>query len=124
MSEPEARDPGGAPVVLFVQLLEAGGEPPYYHAMTTHPPAQLESCLPAGVYAAVKRAAELQGRSIADFVAGAAHDAARKAIEEEDIIRLSEQDQVLLARCLIDPPAPNEALLWAKKLHGGNVEMR
>jgi uncharacterized protein (DUF1778 family) len=86
--------------------------------------ARLEARLPVSVYATVKRAAELQGRSITDFVVGAAHDAARKAIEEEEIIRLCAEDQLQFAQSLIDPPPPNEALRVAKALHGKNVEMR
>lgn len=86
--------------------------------------ARLEARLPASVYATVKRAAELKGRSITDFVVSAAHDAARKAIEEEEIIRLSAQDQLLFAQSLIEPPQPNDALRRAKALHAKNVEMR
>jgi len=92
--------------------------------MTKDNTARLEARLPASVYATVKRAAELKGRSITDFVVGAAHDAALRAIEEEEIIRLCKQDQLLFAQSLIDPPQPNEALRRAKKLHAKNVEMR
>ncbi len=51
--------------------------------------ARLEARLPANIYALLKRAAELQGRSLTDFVVSAAHDAAVRAIEEAEIIRLS-----------------------------------
>ncbi|MBI1867527.1 MAG: DUF1778 domain-containing protein [Methylocystis sp.] len=92
--------------------------------MNKDQPARLEARLPARIYATVKRAAELKGRSITDFVVSAAHDAARKAIEEEEIIRLSAQDQRVFAQSLIDPPQPNDALRAAKTLHAKNVEMR
>jgi uncharacterized protein (DUF1778 family) len=36
----------------------------------------------------VKRAAGLQGRSVSDFVVSAAQEAAQRAIEEAQIIRL------------------------------------
>lgn len=109
---------------MFILILDFYGKLPQCSAMNKDQPARLEARLPASVYATVKRAAELTGRSITDFVVSAAHDAARKAIEEEEIIRLSAQDQLLFAQGLIDPPQPNEALRRAKKLHTKNVEMR
>lgn len=57
--------------------------------MATEQTSRLEARLPASVYATLKRAAELKGRSLTDFVVSAAHDAAQRAIEEESIIRLS-----------------------------------
>lgn len=86
--------------------------------------ARLEARLPVSVYALLKRAARLKGRTISDFVVGAAHDAARRAIEDEGIIRLSSADQIRFAQALIDPPKPNAALRRAKRLHAANVEMR
>jgi len=85
---------------------------------------RLEARLPAGVYATLKRAAELQGRSLTDFVVSAAHDAAQRAIEEQAILRLSAEDQQRFAEALIQPPAPNAALNEAKRLHLENVEVR
>lgn len=92
--------------------------------METEPTARLEARLPASIYAVLKRAAELKGRSITDFVVTAAHDAAQRAIEEEGIIRLSAEDQARFAEALINPPAPNEALQRAMRRHLENVEMR
>lgn len=91
---------------------------------TTNQTARLEARLPASVYATLKRAAELKGRSITDFVVSAAHDAALRAIEEEGILRLSAEDQLRFAQALLNPPAANAALKRAKKLHAKNVEVR
>lgn len=91
------------------------------HATTT---ARLEARLPTSLYATLKRAAELKGRSISDFVVSAAHDAARRAIEEEEIIRLSAEDQLRFAEALITPPKPNAALKRAMNLHLDHVEVR
>jgi hypothetical protein len=41
----------------------------------------------------------------------AAHDAAQRAIEEQAILRLSAEDQQRFAEALIQPPAPNAALI-------------
>jgi uncharacterized protein (DUF1778 family) len=93
--------------------------------MATEKTSRLEARLPASVYATLKRAAELQGRSLTDFVVSAAHDAAQRAIEEQAIIRfLSAEDQRRFAEALIHPSAPNAALKHAKRLHLENVEVR
>jgi uncharacterized protein (DUF1778 family) len=86
--------------------------------------ARLEARLPASVYATLKRAAELKGRTLTDFVVTAAHEAAQKAIEDDEIIRLSAQDQLLFAQSILAAPEPNAALKRAKRLHAKNVEMR
>ncbi len=86
--------------------------------------ARLEARLPASIYAMLKRAAELKGRSLSDFVISAAHDAAMRAIEDDKVVRLSVQDQERFAEALARPPAPNQALRRAKRLHAANVEAR
>jgi len=92
--------------------------------MTTEQIARLEARLPASVYALLKRAAELKGRSISDFVVSAAQDAAHRAIEDEAVIRLSAEDQANFAQALIHPPAPNAALKRAMRRHAKNVDVR
>lgn len=92
--------------------------------MATEQIARLEARLPASVYALLKRAAELKGRSITDFVVSAAHEAAQRAIEEEGIMRLSAEDQVRFAKALINPPSPNAALKRAMRHYLENVEAR
>lgn len=92
--------------------------------MATEQIARLEARLPASVYALLKRAAELKGRSLSDFVINAARDAAQRAIEDEGIIRLSAEDQARFAQALINPPAPNAALKRAMRSHLKNVQVR
>lgn len=58
----------------------------------------------------LKRAADLQGRTLTDFVMAAASDAARKTIAEIELIQLSREASEMLAERLINPPAPNEAM--------------
>jgi len=72
--------------------------------------ARLEARLPVDVHALLKRAAELQGRTLTDFVVTAARDAACRVIEEADIIRLSLEDQRQLAEAILNPPEPAPAL--------------
>lgn len=72
--------------------------------------ARFEARLPPDVHATLKRAAELQGRSLTDFVVAAAHDAAKRAIEEAEVLRLSAKDQPRVGKALLSPPAPSAAL--------------
>ncbi len=72
--------------------------------------ARLEARLPADVHAILKRAAEIQGRTLTDFVVSSACEAACRTIDEADIIRLSLEDQRRFAEAILHPPAPNAAL--------------
>ena len=65
----------------------------------------------------VKRAAEIQGRSVSDFVVAAAQEAAHRTIEETQIIRLSVADQKSFAEAILNPPAPGPGLLRAAEAH-------
>ena len=85
---------------------------------------RLEARLPTSIYATLKRAAELQGRTVSDFVVSAAHEAAQRAIEAQEIIRLSVEDQRRFAEALLNPPEPKAALRQAKQAHLANVEIR
>ena len=85
--------------------------------MTSEPTARLEARLPADVHAMLKRAAQIQGRTLTDFVVTAAQEAARHTIEDAEIIRLSAEGQRRFAEALLNPPEPNEALKRAFEHH-------
>jgi len=72
--------------------------------------ARLEARLAPEALAVIKRAAEIQGRSVSDFVVVAAQEAALRTIEETQIIRLSVEDQRIFADAILDPPAPSPGL--------------
>jgi uncharacterized protein (DUF1778 family) len=72
--------------------------------------ARLEARLPTAVHALLKRAAEIEGRSLTDFVVSAARAAACRTIEDNEIIRLSLEDQRQIAEALLNPPEPAPAL--------------
>ena len=65
----------------------------------------------------LKRAAELEGRTLTDFVVAAASAAARKTIEDADLIKLSVEDQQRFADALIDPPPLVPAMKRAIERH-------
>jgi uncharacterized protein (DUF1778 family) len=72
--------------------------------------ARLEARLPNDVHALLKRAAEIEGRTLTDFVVSAAREAAYRTIEETQIVRLSIEDQRQIAEALRNPPKPTPAL--------------
>ena len=59
--------------------------------------------------AVLKRAAEIEGRTLTDFVVAAAHEAAKRTIEDNEVIRLS-VDSRRFADALVNPPEPAPAL--------------
>ena len=77
--------------------------------------ARLEARLPVDVLARLKRAAEIQGRTLTDFVVAAADEAACRAIEQTEIIRLSAEASRQFAEAILNPPEPSEALKKARK---------
>jgi len=88
--------------------------------MMPHEPARtarIEARIAPDALALVKHAAEMQGRSISDFVVSAAQEAAHRAIEENQIIRLSVEDQRRFVDLLLNPPPPAPALVRAKEAH-------
>ncbi len=87
--------------------------------MDTHTPptARLEARLPADIMAVLKRAAEIEGRTLTDFVVSVAHAAARRTIEEAEVVRLSIEDSQRFAEAVLTPPEPARALRRAFQHH-------
>jgi uncharacterized protein (DUF1778 family) len=79
--------------------------------------ARLEARIAPDALAVVQRAAELQGRSVSDFVVAAAQEAAYRAVEEAQIIRLSIEDQRAIAEAILNPPPLAPALTRAIARH-------
>lgn len=74
------------------------------------PSARLEARISHDLHVTVKRAAEIQGRTMTDFVVHALHMAASRVIAQADQVRLSVLDQEAFASALIAPAKPNAAL--------------
>lgn len=60
-----------------------------------------------------KRAAELSGQTLSDFIVSSLQEAAQDKIEKQSMISLSIKDQETFAQYVIDPPQPNEHLQQA-----------
>lgn len=78
---------------------------------------QIEARISTELHAMLKRAAELQGQTMADFVVTAIQEAAQRAIEQAEVVRLSLADQECLAQALLSPPKPTPALERAFARH-------
>jgi len=72
--------------------------------------ARREARISTDLHSMLKRAAELQGRTMTDFVVSAAQEAAQRTIEQAEVIRLSRADQECFAQALLSPPKPAPAL--------------
>ena len=84
---------------------------------TTQTTARLEARLPPEVHRLLKRAAQIQGRTLTDFVVSAASKAARETIEANEVVRLSVEDQQRFADAILTPPEPMPALRKAFERH-------
>ena len=77
--------------------------------------ARVEARIAPDALAVVRRAAELQGRSVSDFLVAAALKDAQRTIEDAQIIRMSVNDQQRFADLLLKPPALVPAMKRALK---------
>jgi uncharacterized protein (DUF1778 family) len=79
--------------------------------------ARIEARIAPDALRVVKRAAELQGRSISAFVVAAAREIALKTIDEAQLIRLSLEGQQRFVSLLLNPPVLAPAMKRARKAH-------
>jgi uncharacterized protein (DUF1778 family) len=71
---------------------------------------RLQARITKDLHAMLRRAAELQGRTMTDFVVAAVQDAAKLAIEQTEVVRLTLADQQCFAQALLSPPTATPAL--------------
>ena len=79
--------------------------------------ARLEARIAPEALLVVKRAAELQGRSVSDFVVESAVHMANQTIEQTQIIRLAVEDQRAVAEAILNPPPLAPAMERAISRH-------
>lgn len=65
----------------------------------------------------VKRCAELTGRSLTDYIVTSLSETNRRIMAENEMIRLSREDQIAFAKALIEPREPTDALKRAARRH-------
>ncbi|HLI11761.1 MAG TPA: DUF1778 domain-containing protein [Alphaproteobacteria bacterium] len=76
---------------------------------------RLEARISRDQKALFQRAAELQGRTLTDFVIGSAHDAAVRVIEDMQRITLNAAESSTFAEALLNPRAPTPRLKAAAR---------
>ena len=69
------------------------------------------------IYALLIRAAELEGRTLSDFVVSAARDAAQRVIAQVEVIRFGKDASVAFAELLTEPGGPRIKLAEATPVH-------
>ena len=74
--------------------------------------ARIEARIAPDALRVVRRAAELQGRSLSDFVVAAAQEVAHRTIDEAQIIHLSVEDQ----QRFVEPPFMYKATVQTEEL--------
>jgi uncharacterized protein (DUF1778 family) len=76
---------------------------------------RLDVRLPAVAKQQIERAAELQGRSISDFVVAAALSQASQVIEQQMVMKLCVEDSMALAQTFLNEPEPNAKAIAAAR---------
>ena len=69
----------------------------------------------------ITRAAALKGESVANFVLSRAREAAVRLLQEQNEIRLNQEETRRLLDALLAPPEPTDALRQAMKRHRETV---
>jgi uncharacterized protein (DUF1778 family) len=75
--------------------------------------ARLEARVPEQQKRLFERAAELRGQSLTDFIVTTAQAEAVRTLEEHNVMKLTIEEQQRFVAALMNPPAPNAALLKA-----------
>ena len=69
----------------------------------------------------IERAAEIEGKSVSDFVVAVSISAAQRTINDSEIILLSVEDQQRFAELLLNPPVAMAALTRATEYHSQQI---
>jgi len=79
--------------------------------------ARLEARISPETKALLQKAADLEGRTLTDFVVSTVQAEAHRVIEQHQTLKLSLEDSQDFVAVLLDPPSPNEALKAAVLRH-------
>lgn len=84
------------------------------HATQEHAE-RLEARITRAQKALLKQAAEIQGRTLSDFIVQAASEAATKVVQQQQVITLTAKEQAVFVQALLNPPAPGPRLRAAAR---------
>jgi uncharacterized protein (DUF1778 family) len=85
--------------------------------------ARLEARVSPEVKALWQKAADLEGLTLTDFVIASVQQAACKAIEQHQMLKLSLEDSKAFADAILNPPSPNEALKAAALRYKQTIQL-
>lgn len=77
------------------------------------PTARLEARISPETKALLQKAADLQGRTLTDFVVASVQAEAIRVIESHQTLKLSTKESEAFVDALLNPPQPNHALKTA-----------
>jgi len=80
-----------------------------------HKVERIEARVNAETKALCQEAANLEGRSLTDFIVASAVESARRVIRERELIDLSRRDRKAFVASLLDPSPPNRRLQEAAR---------
>lgn len=63
----------------------------------------------------IERAAAYEGQKVSEFILRSTSEAAKRVIEEHEVIRLNGEQSRTLVNVLLNPPKPNKAMKKAFK---------
>ncbi len=79
--------------------------------------ARLEARISPEAKALIQQAADLEGRTMTDFVIASVQAAAYSVIEQHQTLRLNREDSEAFINAILNPTGPNEALKAAFLRH-------
>ncbi len=79
--------------------------------------ARLEARISPDTKALLQKAADLEGRTLTDFVIASVQREAYRVIEQHQRLKLNIEDSEAFADALINPPEPNRSLKVAALRH-------
>ncbi len=79
--------------------------------------ARLEARIAPEIKALWQKAADLEGRTLTDFVIASVQAAACRVIEQHQTLKLSVEDSEAFVNALLNPPKPNDTLKAAALRH-------
>lgn len=84
--------------------------------------ARIEARIPIEIQQMIKQAANLEGRTLTDFMIKALSEAAKQTIEENQMVKLSMADQQRFVEIMRSSNQPTVAMHEAMKLHEKMVQ--
>lgn len=77
------------------------------------PLARLEARVDRELKARWQQAADLEGRTLTDFIISSMQESAEKVIQRHQRMKLNEQDSLIFVETMMNPPMPNARLTKA-----------